>query len=134
MAVDERLIVASDPNRSGGREAMATMLRMRPRPSAAVCYNDVVAFGALMALGEQGLRAGDDFALIGFDNVLDAAHSNPPLSTVDIRPGELGEQAAAALLARLADPCDHTPGPRRQVVGPRLERNGACKRGARSDL
>ena len=104
MAVDERLIVASDPNRSGGREAMATMLRMRPRPSAAVCYNDVVAFGALMALGEQGLRAGDDFALIGFDNVLDAAHSNPPLSTVDIRPGELGEQAAAALMARLADP------------------------------
>jgi LacI family transcriptional regulator len=102
--VDERLIVAADPTRSGGRDAMAAVLRMRPRPTAAACYNDVVAFGALMALGEQALRAGDDFALIGFDNVLDAAHSNPPLSTIDIRPGELGEQAAAALMARSADP------------------------------
>ena len=41
---------------------------------------------------------------MGFDNVLDAAHSNPPLSTVDIRPSELGEQAAAILLARIEDP------------------------------
>jgi LacI family transcriptional regulator len=104
VAIDDRLVVASDPNRSGGRDAMTTMLRMRPRPTAAVCYNDVVAFGALTALGEQGLRAGDDFALIGFDNVLDAAHSNPPLSTVNIRPGELGEHAAAALMARIAEP------------------------------
>jgi LacI family transcriptional regulator len=104
LAIDERLIIAADPNRSGGRDAMTTALRMRPRPTAAVCYNDIVAFGALTALGEQGLRAGDDFALIGFDNVLDAAHSNPPLSTVDIRPGELGEHAAAALMARIADP------------------------------
>jgi LacI family transcriptional regulator len=104
LPVDERLIVAADPTRSGGRDAMAAVLRMRPRPTAAACYNDVVAFGALMALGEQALRAGDDFALIGFDNVLDAAHSNPPLSTIDIRPGELGEQAAAALMARIADP------------------------------
>lgn len=107
---DERLIVASDPNRPGGRDAMVRMLRMTPAPMAAVCYNDIAAFGALTALGEQGLRAGNDFALIGFDNVLDAAHSNPPLSTLDIRPGELGEQAATALLARIAD-----PGIKRQV-------------------
>lgn len=41
---------------------------------------------------------------MGFDNVLDAALSNPPLSTVDIRPSELGEQAASILLARIDDP------------------------------
>jgi len=110
LAVDKTLIVESDPNRAGGRQAMATMLRMSPRPSAAVCYNDVTAFGALAALGEHGLRASADFALVGFDNVADAAHSNPPLSTVDIRPGELGEQAAAALMSRIA-----TPSAERQV-------------------
>ncbi len=104
IGVNDKLIVASDPNRSGGRDAMTATLRMRPRPTAAVCYNDITAFGALTALGEQGLRAGDDFALVGFDNVLDAAHSNPPLSTVNIRPGELGEKAAAALMARIAEP------------------------------
>jgi LacI family transcriptional regulator len=83
---------------------MKALLDLRPRVKAAVCYNDLAAFGALSALGERGLHAGTDFALMGFDNVLDAAHSNPPLSTVDVRPGELGEQAASILLARIEDP------------------------------
>lgn len=103
MALDPNLIVESDPSRAGGRDAMAAMLKRKPRATAAVCYNDITAFGALTALGEQGLRAGTDFSLVGFDNVVDAAHSNPPLSTVDIRPSELGEHAAAALMARIGD-------------------------------
>ena len=103
LRIDNRLVVASAPNRPGGREAMAAMLKIKPKPTAAVCYNDITAFGALTALGEQGLRAGTDFALVGFDNVVDAAHSNPPLSTVDIRPSELGEHAATALMARIAN-------------------------------
>lgn len=111
------LVVPADPNRAGGREAMATVLRMKDRPTAAVCYNDITAFGALSALGEQGLRAGRDFALVGFDNVLDAAHSNPPLTTIDIRPSELGEQAALTLLSRIEQ-----PGQKRQLhyAEPRL--------------
>lgn len=104
IRLDPRLVVPADPNRAGGREAMATVLHMKNPCTAAVCYNDITAFGALTALGEQGLRAGHDFALVGFDNVLDAAHSNPPLTTIDVRPGELGEQAAAALLSRIGNP------------------------------
>ena len=50
------------------------------------------------------LHADKDFALMGFDDVLDAAHSNPPVSTVDTRPTELGERAPQMLLARIADP------------------------------
>jgi LacI family transcriptional regulator len=41
---------------------------------------------------------------MGFDNVQGAEHSNPPLSTVDIRPSELGEHAAEVLLARIEQP------------------------------
>ena len=79
--------------------------------------NDLAAFGALSALGERGLRAGTDFALMGFDNVLDAAHSNPPLSTIDIRPRELGEQAATILLSRIENP---TQAKRLYLADPRL--------------
>ncbi len=104
LPLDPALIVHSEPSRAGGHEAMTTFLAMRHRPTAAVCYNDIAALGALAALGENGLQAGNDFSLVGFDNVLDAAHSNPPLSTVDIRPSELGEQAANTLIARIADP------------------------------
>jgi LacI family transcriptional regulator len=104
IGFDERLVFAANPTRAGGYESMQALLELRPAVKAAVCYNDLAAFGALSALGERGLRAGADFALMGFDNVLAAAHSNPPLSTVDVRPGELGEHAASILLSRIANP------------------------------
>lgn len=103
-AFSEDLVFHANPSRTGGYEAMNALLKNQPGIQAAVSYNDVVAFGALSALGEKGLRAGRDFALMGFDNIMDTAHSNPPLSTVDIRPGELGEHAAAILLQRIQEP------------------------------
>jgi LacI family transcriptional regulator len=104
MEFSEDLVFNANPSRTGGYEAMNALLREKPGVKAAVSYNDVVAFGALSALGEKGLRAGTDFALMGFDNIMDTAHSNPPLSTVDIHPSELGEQAAAILLRRIQEP------------------------------
>ena len=117
IALDDNLVFAANPTRAGGYETMKALLDLRRPVKAAVCYNDLAAFGALSALGERGLRAGTDFALMGFDNVLDAAHSNPPLSTVDIRPRELGEQAAMILLARIENP---TRPKRQYLADPRL--------------
>jgi LacI family transcriptional regulator len=104
IAFSSALVLSAPPTREGGYEIMRALLERQPQVKAAICYNDVVAFGALSALGERGLHAGRDFALMGFDNVLDAARSNPPLNTVDIQPDELGEQAAAILLARIEEP------------------------------
>jgi len=101
---DRRLIFLGRPTREGGHAAMTALLAAEPAIAAAVCYNDLVAFGALSALGNRGIRAGDEFALMGFDNVLAAAHSSPPLSTMDVRPGEIGEAAAAMLLRRIESP------------------------------
>ncbi len=101
---DELLVIPSVPTRQGGYMAMQQLLALAPRVTAAVCYNDIEALGALSALGERGLIAGKDFSLMGFDNVLEAEHANPPLSTMDVRPGDLGEQAARLLLARIEDP------------------------------
>ncbi len=104
IKLDPDLLLSAKPNRQGGNDTMLALAKMRPKVTAAICYNDVVAFGAMGALGELGMRAGRDFALIGFDNVQDAAHSNPPLSTVNIDPGTLGEHAADLLLARIENP------------------------------
>ncbi len=104
VAFAKDMVFNANPSRIGGYEAMNALLRTKPHIKAAVCYNDVTAFGALSALGEKGLRAGSDFALIGFDNILDTAHSNPPLSTIDIHPAALGEHAAAILLQRIREP------------------------------
>lgn len=104
IAYSEDLVFNANPSREGGYQAMNALLAQKPTLKAAVCYNDVVAFGALSAMGEKGIHAGTDFALIGFDNILDTAHSNPPLSTIDIHPGDLGEHAATILLQRIQDP------------------------------
>lgn len=104
IAFSEDLVFNANPSRSGGYDAMNALLSSKQPIKAAVCYNDVAAFGALSALGEKGLRAGSDFALMGFDNILDTAHSNPPLSTIDIHPTDLGAQAAAILLERIREP------------------------------
>lgn len=104
IAFDPVLVVNAPPHRAGGYGALHALLDGEGAATAAVCYNDITAFGALSALGARGLRAGADFALVGFDNVLDAAHSNPPLTTVDIRPVELGVRAAELLLQRIAEP------------------------------
>ena len=98
------LLCPALPTRQGGYDALQKLLDVEPRATAAVCYNDITAFGALAALGERGISVGRDFAVMGFDGLLDTAHSNPPLSTVDVRPGALGEAAASLMLERLSRP------------------------------
>jgi LacI family transcriptional regulator, galactose operon repressor len=117
IAVAPEWIVDIPPTREGGREGIRQVLAMPVRPTAAVCYNDVVAFGTLGELGEHGLVVGRDFAITGFDGVAATAHSNPPLTTIDMRPGEQGAVAADMLLKRLADPA---AAPRRHILEPRL--------------
>jgi|SRR5438105_6001260 len=101
---DAELLCPALPTRQGGYDALQRLLDVQPAATAAVCYNDITAFGALAALGERGIAAGQDFAIMGFDGLLDTAHSNPPLSTVNIRPGALGEAAASLMLERLSKP------------------------------
>lgn len=73
-------------------------------PTAVICYNDLMAFGAESALGERGLFAGEDISLIGNDGVAACAYSNPPLTTIAVEPLALGKQAAQQILRRIAQP------------------------------
>jgi LacI family transcriptional regulator len=110
-------IVEGVPSREGGARALHALLDLPRAPTAAVCYNDVVAFGALAALTERGLTAGRDFDLMGFDNVMGSAQTQPALSTVDVAPAMQGEQAARLLLARMRD---DPPGRQRASTQPTL--------------
>ena len=83
---------------------MQQLLRIQDRPTAALCFNDVVALGVIEALQHAGVRAGREFGVVGFNNVPDAAQSLPGLTTVDTSPRELGEAAAELLLKRIEQP------------------------------
>ncbi len=107
--IDPGLIVESTPNRLGGRDALTRILAAGDPPTAALCFNDIVAFGVLDGLAERGLTAGCDFAVIGFDDVEAAARAVPPLTTVRVDSHGLGEKAAQLLLQRVSAPTAAVP-------------------------
>ena len=72
LPADPALIVETTPNREGGMTALAQALAVPDPPTAALCFNDMVAIGVLYGLAERGLAAGRDFAVIGFDDIVDA--------------------------------------------------------------
>ena len=67
--------------RSGYR--IGTMLTERGTPfSALVVANDQMSLGCIHALAEQGIRVPEDVEVIGFDDIPQAAHFAPPLTTM----------------------------------------------------
>ena len=55
-----------------------------PLPDAFVCANDEMALGVIDALSAAGVRVPEDVMVTGYDNIMSARLSNPPLSTVAI--------------------------------------------------
>lgn len=64
--------------------------------------NDQMALGLLRALAEAGRAVPGDVAVVGFDDVADAADYRPPLTTVRQDFDALGAAAVDALVARIA--------------------------------
>ena len=64
-----------------GRSAAGVLLD-EARPTAFVCASDTLAMGVLHTLHERGLRAGDDVAVVGFDDSQVAQVVRPGLSSV----------------------------------------------------
>ncbi|PZU20828.1 MAG: LacI family transcriptional regulator [Shinella sp.] len=84
--------------RAGAVEAVTELYRIGKLPTAFVCFNDVVAMGAMAGLERLGLKVGHDVSVVGFDNVADSKFSMPPLTTVDTHARQLGEKAAKLVL------------------------------------
>lgn len=53
------------------------------RPTALVCFNDLVAMGVLRQLRKLGVRVPEEMAVVGCDNLFFAGYLEPPLTTVD---------------------------------------------------
>jgi LacI family transcriptional regulator len=99
LPYDPAMIFESMPTRDGGREGLAKALGTERPPTAFFCYNDIVAMGATRALSMRGIRPGADVAVVGFDDIAEAEHNAPPLTTVNADTREMGARAAQSLLA-----------------------------------
>lgn len=70
-------------------------------PEAVFCANDQMAIGFLRAMQAAGLRAPEDIAVVGFDDILIARYMRPTLSTVGTSRFQWGALAATQLIDRL---------------------------------
>lgn len=88
-------------DRHSGFASAATFLAIPQRPTAIVCFSDLVALGLMYGLARGGIRPGVDVAVVGYDDIEEAEIATPPLTTVSNGQSEVGERAASALLQRL---------------------------------
>lgn len=80
------------------------ILNLPNRPTGLVAISDKTAFGAMEAIKEAGLRIPEDIAIASIDDVAEAAHTNPPLTTVNIPKYEMGILAMQTLHRQISDP------------------------------
>ena len=87
-----------------GHRGCAELLAARDRPTAVLCANDVVAFGAINAARGLGLAVPDDVSITGFDDIAMAAWEVFRLTTVrqDLR--RMAETAVDLVLGLVDDP------------------------------
>ena len=102
IPLDGSLVIETTTNYSGGGAAAAQLRNLRKPATAALCFNDVVAIGLIRALTEAGVAVGDDFAVIGFDDIEEAKHTLPALTSVAVNGRSLGSRAAQLLMRHLA--------------------------------
>jgi LacI family transcriptional regulator len=123
QSIDDLLVIPTAPTRAGGREGLSRLLALETAPTAALCFNDVVALGAIEALYRHRKTPGVNFGIVGFNNVAEAAQSHPGLTTIDTSPANLGEAAADLLLQRIMTPDAPI---RRVILEPRLIVRASC--------
>jgi LacI family transcriptional regulator len=102
LPFDPLLVIPSAPTRRGGYDSVQRLLQIADRPTATLCFNDVVALGVIEAIQLAGLKVGAGFGVIGFNDV--SADTEPALTTIDTAPRQLGETAAELLLRRIKKP------------------------------
>lgn len=95
------LIVDGDFTTEGGEVAVDKLLASGIPFDAVFAHNDLSAVGVLRALREAGRNVPEDVAVVGFDDVPVAGHTEPRLTTIRQPLQEMGAAAARMLLSTL---------------------------------
>lgn len=104
LPIDEELIVRCGPTIEDGYQGMRRFLQLPHRPTAVISINDLLAIGAMRAIGEAGLRIPQDISLLGYDDISMAKYLVPSLTTVSKDIVSVGRAAVKLLLARIQQP------------------------------
>lgn len=97
LEVKEEWVKYGDYYEDSGYSAMKEILEAPMHPEAIYAASDMMAFGALRAIKEAGLKVPEDIRLVGCDDIDACRYSAPMLSTVKQDKERLGKMAAYML-------------------------------------
>lgn len=109
-----------DSSFESGYQAALALLELPMPPTAIFAGNDWMALGAMEAITSRGLTVPHDLAVVGVDDISQAAHAHPPLTTVSIPKREMA-RAATELLLRYIQGTDIPEEPLKILVSPHLK-------------
>jgi len=114
IAFDERLVRVADFTEASGYASAKSILAEESAPEALFAGNDAIAYGAVQAILDAGLRIPDDISIAGFDDDFPSRFLEPALTTMTLPAASLGEHAAAKVI----DLLDGIEGVERRTILP----------------
>ncbi|NLZ67940.1 MAG: LacI family transcriptional regulator [Spirochaetales bacterium] len=104
IALDDKYIVHAYGHIEDGYAVMNQALNRGLDFTAIVCFNDMMAMGALKSLSENDLKVPKDVELVGYDNLYMSQFMQPSLTTVDVPKFSLGFNATERLIRHIEEP------------------------------
>lgn len=120
----ELITSVQDFQYQGGSAAMMRLLDRSLRPTAVFAANDLIAIGAISTIQAQGMSVPRDVAVVGFDGIPVGEMVRPRLTTMSVRPHDIGKTACRLLLDRVVRGLD-TPS-RTIIAGASLVIRESC--------
>ncbi|MEN0129747.1 MAG: LacI family DNA-binding transcriptional regulator [Brevundimonas sp.] len=100
--VDVTAVHIWDNSEQYADEGIRTLLDLPDRPTAVLCFSDLVAWTVEQVARERGLRVPEDLSVVGYDDSPLARSATPQLTTVRQDLVAKGRAAAATLTAAIA--------------------------------
>lgn len=126
LPVEEELIKEGAYRREKASEVAGEFLRMKNPPTALFVCNEPMVSGALLALKENKVRIPEEMAVVGFDDPVWAAFTNPALTAVSQPSYSMGTLACQTLLKNVKDFSPHNALSDEVILKPRLIIRESC--------
>ncbi|MGB8473377.1 MAG: LacI family DNA-binding transcriptional regulator [Candidatus Acidiferrum sp.] len=98
LEVKPEFVVEGNHRLEGGKLALQKLSKLREKPTALLCSNDMTAIGVMRQAFDLGISVPQELSVIGFDDTRLADFMIPPLTTIQMSQTELATLAFNALL------------------------------------
>ncbi len=101
LPMPAEFLETGDFNLESGELAAGRLLTLPQPPTVVMACNDLMALGCITTAQRLGRTVPGDLAVVGFDDIPEAARVSPTVTTIAQYPAEMGDHLASALFDRL---------------------------------